>query len=114
MVSHIPILSASALFDGKNAEPLVVRPGSLMTDAHRIHPLLARHGGVRLCLSGHIHQLDRIEYDGVTYLCDGAVSANWWKGRYKGLDEGYGVVDLADDGSFRHEYMKYGWAASPG
>ena len=52
------------------------------------------HGGVKLCLSGHIHLLDCCEIDGITYICDGAVSANWWKGPIQGLSEGYGVVDL--------------------
>lgn len=112
VVSHIPILSVSALFDGKDKAPLKVYDGNTMTDANRLHVLFARHGGVRLCLSGHIHQVDRADYDGVAYICDGAVSGNWWKGRYKRCDEGYGALELKPDGSFTHEYVRYGWQAA--
>jgi hypothetical protein len=39
------------------------------------------------------------------------VSASWWKGNHQKVDEGYGVVDLFDDGSFEHAYVPYGWDA---
>ena len=77
-------------------------------------------GGVKLCLSGHVHLNDRVEMgvpgapaDGakVTYICDGAVCGSWWDGRKAQCDEGYGVVDLYDDGTFEHRYVAYGWKA---
>ncbi|MEX2092204.1 MAG: hypothetical protein WD971_05980, partial [Pirellulales bacterium] len=74
--------------------------------------LFAKHPNVKLCISGHLHLLDRVDYNGVTYLCNGAVSGNWWGGRHKDCDEGYAVVDLYDDGTFEHEYVKYGWKAA--
>jgi len=45
---------------------------------------------------------DRIEYNGVTYLCNGAVSGNWWRGAYQECEPGYALLDLYDDGTFEH------------
>jgi hypothetical protein len=53
--------------------------------------------------------VDRAEYNGVTYICDGAVCGAWWKGNHAECDEGYGVFDLFDDGTFAHRYITYGW-----
>ena len=78
-------------------------------DCIKLKDRFARHPNVKLSLSGHLHALDRADYNGVTYLCNGAVCAGWWKGRHKDCDEGYAVIDLYDDGSFEHEYIKYGW-----
>ena len=82
------------------------------TDCMKLKDLFAKHPNVKLCLSGHLHLLDRVDYNGVTYLCNGAVSGSWWNGRHKDCDEGYAVVDLYDDGSFEQEYVKYGWKAA--
>jgi hypothetical protein len=50
-----------------------------------------------------------VEYAGVTYVCSGAVSGNWWKGDIDATREGYGVVDLYEDGSYQTQYVAYGW-----
>jgi 3',5'-cyclic AMP phosphodiesterase CpdA len=114
VVSHIPIISVCAIMNGnKGTDPPAVKDSLVVTDAIPVHGLLARHGGVRLCLSGHIHRQDRVEYDGITYICDGAVSGAWWKGPNGPCVEGFGVVDLMDDGTFRHRYATYGWKAEP-
>ena len=55
--------------------------------------------------------IDRCTIDGVTYVCDGAVSGSWWKGPLQGVPEGFGVVDLRADGTFEHRYEPYGRAA---
>jgi predicted phosphodiesterase len=115
VVSHIPILSLAALTYGK-PRPLDQRgtdqpigASAQHTDCEALHELFKSHGGVKLCLSGHQHLLDRCETDGITYICDGAVSGAWWKGACQGVPEGYGLVDLYDDGSFQHQYVPYGW-----
>jgi 3',5'-cyclic-AMP phosphodiesterase len=66
---------------------------------------------VPLLLSGHIHLVDRVSYLGKTYVCDGAVCGNWWRGPCQQFAEGYGVVDLWPDGTFEHQYVTYGWKA---
>ena len=111
--SHIPILSAAAYFDGKNERTgeWVVPGGWMHIDARAIKDLFTAHPNVKLCISGHIHLVDRVEYVGVTYLCNGAVCAGWWKGRNQECAEGYGLIDLFDDGSFENRYVEFGWKA---
>ncbi len=48
-------------------------------------------------------------YNGVTYISNGAVSGNWWKGKRYATQNGYAMVNLYDDGSFNNEYVTYGW-----
>ena len=116
VLSHIPILSLTSITYGnaRGRETLgkdtVISAASMHTDGHALHNLFKAQG-VRLCLSGHQHLLDRCATDGVSYICDGAVSGAWWKGKHQGLDEGFGCVDLYDDGTFDHQYLTYGWAA---
>lgn len=107
--SHIPILSACAFFDGDNeSEKSWSVSGAWMhIDARRLKDLFAKHRNVRICLSGHIHLLDRVEYNGVTYICNGAVCGDWWRGMYQECPPGYGLVDLYADGSFDHQYVIY-------
>jgi 3',5'-cyclic AMP phosphodiesterase CpdA len=111
--SHIPILSVCVFFDGKD------RPGEkawnvpnqwMHGDARPIVDLLDAND-VKLAVSGHIHLVDRCAYRGVEFICDGAVSGNWWKGPLQQFPEGYGVIDLWPDGTFEHRYLSYGWKA---
>jgi 3',5'-cyclic AMP phosphodiesterase CpdA len=112
ILSHIPILSAAAiLWAGEKEQNFNISQALMHTDCVKLKDLFAQHPNVKLCLSGHLHLVDRTDYNGVTYLCNGAVSGNWWKGRHKDCDEGYSVLDLYDDGSFDHQYVKYGWKA---
>jgi 3',5'-cyclic-AMP phosphodiesterase len=67
-----------------------------------------KHPNVKLCLSGHTHLVDRLDYTGVSYFCNGAVSGAWWKGAWQGCEPGYALVNLYDDGSFEREYVVYG------
>lgn len=111
VVTHIPILCVCAFFDGDNAKTGDwVVPGAWMhVDAKRIRTLFDKHPNVKLCLSGHEHLWDRVQYNDVTYVCNGAVCGNWWKGPYHQTFEGYGVVDLYADGTFDVQYLNYGW-----
>jgi hypothetical protein len=65
---------------------------------------------VKLAISGHIHLLDEVVYNDVTYYCNGAVSGNWWKGDYHQTPAGYAVINLYEDGTFNREYIAYGWS----
>jgi 3',5'-cyclic AMP phosphodiesterase CpdA len=109
--SHIPILSVAVLyFGGKDQrDKNEVNPSLMHIDAGRIHKLFLKHRNVKLCISGHLHLVDRCEYDGVTYMCNGAVSGNWWKGRHHECVEGYAILDLNEDGTFERRYVTYGW-----
>jgi 3',5'-cyclic-AMP phosphodiesterase len=109
ILSHIPILAVCAYFDGDNEKSgdwLV--PGAWMhSDARRLKDLFLQHPNLRLCLSGHIHLRDALEYNGVTYACNGAVCGNWWRGNYQETTPGYAIVDLWNDGSHKIEYVTY-------
>lgn len=114
VVSHIPILTATVVLGnpGKDTGTREVSSGLLHADSAAIRGLFANHPNVRACLSGHMHRIDRVDFRGVTYLCNGAVSGNWWKGAHHECVEGYAVLDLNADGSFEHRYVTYGWKAA--
>ena len=113
VVSHIPVLGMGAVeHDGRIDGDNWRIPGAVMhIDGQALHQMFADSGVVKLCLSGHIHKNDRIDYGGVSYICDGAVSGAWWRGSEDRCAEGYGLVDLYNDGSFEHRYETYGWVA---
>jgi 3',5'-cyclic AMP phosphodiesterase CpdA len=112
--SHIPIAAVCMLFDpgrrAKDQEAYVVQDYAMHADARAIVEMIQPYN-VKLLVSGHIHMVDRVEYRGRTFICDGAVSGNWWKGSRLSFPEGYGVFDLYPDGRFEHRYVTYGWDA---
>ncbi len=110
VVEHIPILTVTPFAYEEMVRDRTWRlQNSLVcSDTPERLPLLATRN-VRLCLSGHTHQCDRVEYRGTTFVNDGAVSGAWWRGPNRGVEEGFGVFDLAPDGSIRYEYLDYHW-----
>ncbi len=109
IVSHIPILSACVFLDGKNFKNGEWRvPETWMHgDAEELIELFDNYPNIKLAISGHIHLNDRIDYNSVTYFCNGAVSGNWWMGNYKKTAPGYALIDLFPDGTFSNQYLKY-------
>jgi 3',5'-cyclic AMP phosphodiesterase CpdA len=112
IVSHIPVLAACVFFDGKRLQPdqWQVPDQWMHRDAAELIALFRQHN-VRLLVSGHIHLYDQVIYNGMTFICDGSVCANWWKGPYHETAEGFGVFDLYPDGRFTHEYRTFAWKA---
>ena len=109
IVSHIPILAACIFFDGNRFEGNQWNvPGRWMhEDANELKNLFNHYPNVKLAISGHIHLLDRVEYNGVTYCCNGAVSGAWWGGNYQETKPGYAIIDLYSDGRFTNTYSSY-------
>lgn len=109
--SHIPILAACAYFHGDNESTGNWRvPGAWMhLDARRIKDLFLKHSNVKLCASGHMHLRDHVQYNGVDYVCNGAVCGNWWHGPFQECPSGYALIDLFEDGTFQNAYIDYGW-----
>ncbi|HEY0750530.1 MAG TPA: metallophosphoesterase, partial [Chitinophagaceae bacterium] len=62
---------------------------------------------IKCCLSGHIHLQDKVEYKGIQYFCNGAVSGNWWKGAFKGFEPAYALFSFNRNGSFTRDMIKY-------
>ena len=96
-------------WDGLFARDPHRRLGAKHQDAKRLVDLFKRHPNVKLCLSGHLHLVEKIEYAGVTYISSGAVCGNWWHGDHHKTDEGYLIADFFNDGSFESQYVAYGW-----
>ncbi len=109
IVSHIPILSACVYLDGKNFKNGEWRiPGTWMhSDTESLIELFDQFPEIKLAISGHIHLNDRIDYNSVSYFCNGAVSGNWWMGNYKKTAPGYANIELKPDGSFTNTYQPY-------
>jgi len=110
--NHVPILSMGALLYATKRKPVheVKFPsGDMHNDHQRIKDLFHQTGNVKVCLSGHVHYVDAIECLGVKYLCNGAVSSNWW-GNPLALEEFppvYAIIDLYEDGSSDYRMVYY-------
>jgi 3',5'-cyclic AMP phosphodiesterase CpdA len=119
VASHCPLFSPSAIIRTGAENPAV--PGQLTStgtathlDIARLGQLFNQHPNVKLCISGHLHQSDRAEYRGVTYISNPAVSANKWKGRSAGRwEEMYTLLELHPDGQFNVDYVDFDWTAQP-
>ncbi len=109
IASHIPVLSASVFFDGNNNQSGNWKiPGSWMhIDAIKIKDLLYKYPNVKTAISGHVHLVDKTEYLGVDYQCNGAVCGAWWKGDYHEFSPAYAIVDFYSDGSVSTELVNY-------
>jgi len=113
--SHIPIISALAtLINPKRSltQNISIEAGHVHADAARILDLLGLYPNVKLCLSGHLHRVEHVEMKGIHFHCNGAVSGAWWRGKNHGFAEGYALIDLFDDGSYKLEYLPYDWQAA--
>jgi 3',5'-cyclic AMP phosphodiesterase CpdA len=110
--SHVPILSMGALLyqtKRKAIAEVTFPSGDMHNDHQTIKDLFFKHKNVKVCLSGHVHYVDAIEYLGVKYLCNGAVSGNWWR-EPLALDEFppvYSIIDLYEDGDIVHQLNYY-------
>ena len=107
VMSHIPILTATNLIEDNIVNKWVMLGGDMHTDTSRIINLFYQYPNVKLCLSGHIHLREKLIYNNVTYICNGAVSGAWWKGNRRQTAPGYGLIDLYADGSFDESYINY-------
>ena len=107
VMSHIPILTALLMIEDNIVNKWVMLGGDMHTDTAKIINLFYQHPNVKLCVSGHLHMRDKVIYNNVTYLCNGAVCGAWWEGHRRETFPGYGLIDLYDDGSFDEQYINY-------
>ncbi|MBK8522358.1 MAG: metallophosphoesterase [Chitinophagaceae bacterium] len=110
IVSHIPIISfCSAMFfkdmlpngDWKLSRAL------LHTDARKIKDLFKKYPNIKTCLSGHIHLQDEVNYLGIKYYCNGAVSGNWWGGAFQDFAPAYALLDFYSNGTVDRKMVEY-------
>jgi 3',5'-cyclic AMP phosphodiesterase CpdA len=112
VVTHAPILSVAAgLYMGGPEKPDgLYTPFFLQcTDAVRLSDAIADSGKVKLCLTGHTHMVDQVNYKGTTYISHGAISGNKWLGKTRGFGTTFGVVDLFPDGRFESRLIEFPW-----
>jgi len=48
-----------------------------------------------------------VDYLGIKYYCNGAVSGNWWKGAFQDFAPAYAVIELYDDGTSLRKMVEY-------
>lgn len=110
VISHIPVLSicAGLFFDKTETNgDLLVKRNLMHTDFLALKKIFRRYPNIRVCISGHIHLQEEIEYLGIRYYCNGAVSGNWWKGSFQEFEPAYAVMELFDNGDSRRTMVKY-------
>jgi 3',5'-cyclic-AMP phosphodiesterase len=107
VLSHIPILTATLMIEDNIVNKWTMLGGDMHTDTSKIISLFYKYPNVKLCLSGHIHLRDKVVYNNVTYICNGAVSGAWWEGNRRETAPGYGIIDLYPDGTFSEQYVNY-------
>lgn len=116
VMSHIPIFSITPLVHPNSTTDgsFAFGAGAIHIDGMRIKELFELYPNVKVAVSGHQHLVDRVDYNGVSYLCNGAVSGGWWKQTHlDDCDAGYALMNLYDDGSFDRDYVNYGWTYQP-
>ncbi|MEO2072635.1 MAG: metallophosphoesterase [Zunongwangia sp.] len=107
IMSHIPILTSVLMIQDNVVNRWEFLGGDMHTDCAELTNLFYEYSNIKLCLSGHIHIRDKVVYNDVTYICDGAVSGAWWDGIRRQTKPGYGLIDLYTDGSFNESYITY-------
>ncbi len=107
IMSHYPIFSAICQWEG-----------GMHTDYKELLTLFYQHPNIRACISGHMHLLERLTYNGVEYFLNGAMSGFWWgegdehsagKYYYKQTPPGFAILDLYDDGRVENRYLVHGY-----
>lgn len=110
IISHIPILSiCSGLFFDRTETngDLMIKRNLMHTDFLALKKIFSTYPNIKLCISGHIHLQDQVNYLGISYYCNGAVSGNWWSGPFQEFAPAYAVMELFDDGTSKRTMMKY-------
>jgi hypothetical protein len=110
ILSHIPILAGCGFFSVPNTEASgnwVIPATMIHIDARRFRDYFVQRPQIRLCLSGHTHQYESLEYLGVHYVNGGAICGNWWNGSFMDFPPAYVMVNLYDDGSSDCEFVPW-------
>jgi 3',5'-cyclic-AMP phosphodiesterase len=110
IVSHVPIISFCSAMFAKDMQPngdWKLSRALLHTDAKKIKDLFKKHPHIKCCLSGHIHLQDEVNYLGIKYYCNGAVSGNWWGGAFQDFAPAYALFDFYSNGSVERKMIEY-------
>lgn len=109
-ISHIPILSicAGLFFNRTEANgDLKIQRNLMHSDFLTLKKLFLQYPNIKVCLSGHIHMQDEVDYLGIKYYCNGAVCGNWWGGPFQEFAPAYAVLEFYDDGTSSRKTIDY-------
>lgn len=108
VVSHIPLVTALGCY-----EPLswTHTPHNWTSVANSREVLERLHGSnVIAVLQGHSHVAETVMLNNIPFITGGAVSGNWWQGRFLGTAEGYMHITVRGHEVTAH-YLGYGFNA---
>jgi len=118
LCGHIPSVSVLPnLTEGGATRDKVTNietPASLVVhNTAQLHSIITdTKANVKAIFAGHLHHLEQIQVDGISYINSGAICGNWWKGAQNGCPEGFLVVDLSSEGNVEANYHSFGWKAA--
>lgn len=110
IASHIPILSiCAALFFKKNEAngDHLLKRNLMHSDFFILKDLFKQHSNIKCCISGHIHLVDEVDYLGIRYFCNGAISGNWWDGSFQEFAPAFAIMDMYEDGTVERKMVYY-------
>ena len=110
IVSHIPILSICAGLFFDKTEPngdLKIQRNLMHSDFLSLKKIFNNYPNIKVCISGHIHLQDELNYLGIKYYCNGAVSGNWWKGNFQEFAPAYAMLEFYGDGTSKRYMQNY-------
>jgi len=104
VVTHIPFLSAIPQATKGAITPL--QANHLVVNNREVLELFAGHN-LLLVLQGHLHAEEMLRWQDTTFITNGAICGDKWRGPKYGTPEGFGVVTLRPD-RVDWEYTTYG------
>jgi hypothetical protein len=110
IISHIPILSICAGLFFDKTEPngdLLLKRNLMHSDFLTLKKIFLQYPNIKTCISGHIHLQDELEYLGIKYFCNGAVSGNWWSGAFQEFKPAYALFEFYPDGTVKRNMISY-------
>ena len=114
IVSHAPIASAVELFSDRAAVDDKMRGvpfGRVVKDTPALFEAV-QGANVRAFLSGHLHLVEDLKFNGHRLICSGSVSGHQWGGPRLDTPEGFGVLDCRPDGHLEFRYESHHWNAT--
>ncbi len=106
VTTHIPLITGLSCY-----EPLswtkTPHNWTNIVNAREILALLRPYHVIAV-LQGHSHVAETVSLNGIPFITGGAVSGNWWEGRWLGTTEGYMQITVEGDKVSAH-YKGFGF-----
>ncbi|HAW58140.1 MAG TPA: metallophosphoesterase [Bacteroidales bacterium] len=105
LITHIPLITLEAQLEkGALAGN---HPMEVIGNSKEVLECFSTHR-LSLVLQGHLHYYEKMEIIGISFITGGAVSGAWWKGNYRGTEEGFVLIQINGE-YYKTEYIDYGW-----